>query len=81
MQGPLTLEDTIYAKTFPTHQEVCDFILKLPNKPIYVKSAEECDRVCAEFERNGMLGFDMEWNKLPSPGRQRPPGPIPYRSL
>ena len=50
-------------------------ILKLPNKPIYVKSAEECDRVCAEFERNGMLGFDMEWNKLPSPGRQRPPGP------
>lgn len=32
MQCPMTLEDTIYLKTFPTHQEVCDFILDLPNK-------------------------------------------------
>ena len=32
MSGPNTLTETIYAKTFPTHQEVCDFILKLPEK-------------------------------------------------
>ena len=40
MKGPMTLEDTIYAKTFPTHQEVCDFILELPNKNNWISKSD-----------------------------------------
>ena len=32
MSGPKTLKDTIYAMLFPSHEQVCDFILKLPEK-------------------------------------------------
>ena len=40
MNGPKTLEDAIYAKTFPTHEEVCDFILELPNKNNWISKSD-----------------------------------------
>ena len=47
MSGPKTLEDTIYAMPFPSHEEVCDFILKLPEK-------------CPGIEMSDAMGFYAE---------------------
>ena len=47
MSGPKTLEDTIYAMPFPSHEEVCDFILKLPEK-------------CPGIEVSDAMGFYAE---------------------
>ena len=47
MSGPKTLEDTIYAMPFPSHEQVCDFILKLPEK-------------CPGIEVSDAMGFYAE---------------------
>ena len=38
MSTAKTLVDTIYAKPFPSHTQVCDFILSLPDRGVISKS-------------------------------------------
>ena len=59
MSGPKTLEDTIYAMPFPSHEEVCDFILKLPEKcpGIEVSDAWELYAEMGDEQYNAMKNF------------------------
>ena len=69
----LCVRASTYASCNP--QPVDPALMKLPNEPLYIKTVQECDAVCADLRRNAVLGYDMEWNKKPTPGRERPAGP------
>ena len=40
MTGPKTLADTIYAMPFPSHEDVCELILALPDKSPWILKSD-----------------------------------------